>query len=186
MLAATQLPIELHGQEILLDAYACQGDCESEQLLVLVHRDSSQGGDTIPLVCVRSGCVTGDIFHSLRCNCYRQLQSSLGEICAAPLGALVYLPYYEGRGVGLYKKLQAYALQDHRVDTVDANIEIGTLGDARDYSLTAKALIELGMKKIRLLSNSPTKEKALADFGISIDKRVPFVLKPQFTQYALP
>lgn len=65
MLAATQLPIELHGQEILLDAYACQGDCESEQLLVLVHRDSSRADDTIPLVCVRSGCVTGDIFHSL-------------------------------------------------------------------------------------------------------------------------
>jgi len=178
VLAATTLPIDVQGQEIFFDTYACQGDSENEQLLVLVHRDSSHPDDAVPLVRVHSGCVTGDIFHSLRCDCYEQLQSALIEISAAPLGALVYLPYHEGRGIGLFKKLQAYALQDRSADTVDANIEIGTPLDARDYSLTAGVLIALGMKKIRLLSNNPAKQKALADLGIYIVSRLPLAATP--------
>ena len=178
----TVLPIEFGGREFVLEAHAYEGDTPEEQVLVLVHRrkDASDKGaneETLPLVRVHSGCVTGDIFHSLRCDCYGQLQAALKAITVAPLGAIVYVPYHEGRGIGLFKKIKAYALQDHGLDTVEANIEVGAPVDSRDYDLSARALTALGMTNIRLLSNNPAKEQALKALGIRVAERVPIVVK---------
>lgn len=174
----TVLPIAFQGQELTLEAHAYQGATAEEQVLVLIHRDANIKDDQIPLVRVHSGCVTGDIFHSLRCDCYQQLQTALKMISTTPLGAIVYVPYHEGRGIGLFKKMQAYALQDEGHDTVDANLAVGVPVDNRDYELSARALIDLGMNTIKLLSNNPAKEQALKDRGIAVAERVPIVIPP--------
>lgn len=174
----TVLPIAFDGRELSLEAHAYQGDTAEEQVLVLIHRTQSAAPDARPLVRVHSGCVTGDIFHSLRCDCFEQLQTALKMITEVPYGVIVYVPYHEGRGIGLFKKIKAYALQDQGLDTVEANISVGAPVDSRDYSLAAKALADLGMREIRLLSNNPAKEKALSAAGISISERVPIVIPP--------
>lgn len=174
----TVLPIEHEGREVPLEAIAYKGSDESEQLLVLVNRQENVDERATPIVRVHSGCVTGDIFHSLRCDCYSQLQMALTAICQAQLGVIIYLPYHEGRGIGLFRKLEAYALQDKGVDTVDANVKIGMPIDARDYSLAASVLIDLGMPEIRLLSNNPAKKQALVANGISVAERIPLVSEP--------
>jgi GTP cyclohydrolase II len=174
----TILPIAFEGREVTLEAHAFQGDSVEEQVLVLVHRGAGATKDTLPVVRVHSGCVTGDIFHSLRCDCYQQLQAALRVVTDSPLGAIVYVPYHEGRGIGLFKKIQAYALQDQGLDTVEANISVGAPIDSRDYELSARALIDLGMAEIKLLSNNPAKEKALNALGIRVAERVPIIVKP--------
>lgn len=176
----TILPIEFQGREITLEAHAYQGETPEEQAIVLIHRAgaTATAKDAVPVVRIHSGCVTGDIFHSLRCDCYQQLQSALAIITAAPLGVIVYVPYHEGRGIGLFKKIQAYALQDQGLDTVEANIEVGEPIDGRDYDLAARILKELGMPVIKLLSNNPAKEQALKALGIRVAERVPIVVKP--------
>jgi GTP cyclohydrolase II/3,4-dihydroxy 2-butanone 4-phosphate synthase/GTP cyclohydrolase II len=176
----TVLPIEFQGRELMLEAHAYQGDTEEEQIVVLVHRGAGagKGAARIPVVRVHSGCVTGDIFHSLRCDCYQQLQAALKIITEVPYGAIVYMPYHEGRGIGLFKKIQAYALQDQGLDTVEANIEVGAPIDSRDYALTARVLRDLGMSEIKLLSNNPAKEQALKAQGIRIAERLPIVVPP--------
>lgn len=172
----TILPIEFDGRELVLEAHAYQGESPEEQALVLVHRAEGVGADELPLVRVHSGCVTGDIFHSLRCDCYQQLQSALNSITDAPLGVIVYVPYHEGRGIGLFKKIQAYALQDQGLDTVEANIEVGAPIDSRDYDLSARILADLGMTEIKLLSNNPAKEQALKALGVRVAERVSIVV----------
>lgn len=174
----TVLPIEFEGRELMLEAHAFQGATPEEQVLVLVHRAAGVSADAVPLVRVHSGCVTGDIFHSLRCDCYQQLQAALKAVTETPLGAIIYVPYHEGRGIGLFKKIQAYALQDQGLDTVEANIEVGAPIDSRDYELSARVLHDLGMTDIRLLSNNPAKEQALKALGIRVTERVPIVVKP--------
>lgn len=174
----TKLPIECDGQELMLEAHAFQGDAPEEQALVLIHRGEGAAKDEIPVVRVHSGCVTGDIFHSLRCDCYQQLQSALKTITKAPLGVIVYVPYHEGRGIGLFKKIQAYALQDQGLDTVEANIEVGAPIDARDYELAARILLELGMPVIKLLSNNPAKEQSLKALGVTVAERIGIVVTP--------
>jgi GTP cyclohydrolase II len=174
----TILPIELKGVELMLEAHAYQGETPEEQALVLVHRGESATKDIVPVVRIHSGCVTGDIFHSLRCDCYQQLQSALGTISSVPLGAIIYVPYHEGRGIGLFKKIQAYALQDQGLDTVEANIEVGAPIDGRDYELAARILKDLGMPVIKLLSNNPAKEQALKAHGIRVAERLGIVVKP--------
>ena len=174
----TVLPIEFQGRELVLEAHAYQGDGSEEQALVLVHRGKQAGHSAVPVVRIHSGCVTGDIFHSLRCDCYQQLQAALKAISKAPLGVIVYVPYHEGRGIGLFKKIQAYALQDQGLDTIEANIEVGAPIDSRDYALTARILSELNMTEIKLLSNNPAKEQALKALGIRVVERLPIVIKP--------
>ncbi|MFN0218289.1 MAG: GTP cyclohydrolase II [Hyphomicrobium sp.] len=174
----TILPIDFQGRELVLEAHAYQGDDPEEQVIALVHRTPSAGPGVTPIVRVHSGCVTGDIFHSLRCDCRQQLQAAMRIITSAPLGAIVYVPYHEGRGIGLFKKIQTYALQDEGLDTIEANIEVGEPVDSRDYNLVARALADLGMTEIKLLSNNPAKELALKALGVRIAERVPLVVAP--------
>lgn len=174
----TVLPIAFEGRELTLEAHAYQGDTAEEQVLVLIHRSANAAKDEVPVVRIHSGCVTGDIFHSLRCDCYQQLQSALKVITTSPYGAIVYVPYHEGRGIGLFKKIQAYALQDQGLDTIEANISVGAPVDSRDYDLSARALVDLGMGEIKLLSNNPAKEQALKAKGIRIAERISIVVPP--------
>jgi len=175
--AHTVLPVEFQGREVLFDAHAYEDDSASYQAMALVHR-SGEASDALPLVRVHSGCVTGDIFHSLRCDCYPQLQKALDRILAAPVGVIVYLPHHEGRGIGLVAKIKAYAEQDRGLDTVDANLSIGAPVDARDYELAAKILADLKMPAIRLLTNNPLKVEALQRLGITVAEQVQHATSP--------
>ena len=174
----TSLPIELKGRELMLEAHAYQGEAQEEQAIVLIHRAEGVAKDAVPVVRIHSGCVTGDIFHSLRCDCYQQLQSALDTITTVPLGVIIYVPYHEGRGIGLFKKIQAYALQDQGLDTVEANIGVGAPIDSRDYELSARILKDLDMPVIKLLSNNPAKEQALKALGVRVEERLSIVVKP--------
>ena len=177
--AQTVLPIEFLNREVKVEARAYQGADPTCQAMVLVHRDKDAGnGHTIPVVRVHSGCVTGDIFHSLRCDCYPQLQAALDRILTSPVGVLVYLPYQEGRGIGLVNKIRAYALQDQGYDTVDANVAIGAPIEARDYDLAAHILFDLGYPEIRLLTNNPAKVEALQAEGVDVIEQLPLIVKP--------
>jgi GTP cyclohydrolase II len=177
--AQTILPIEFRNREVKVEARAYQGADPTCQAMVLVHRDKDAGnGHTVPVVRVHSGCVTGDIFHSLRCDCYPQLQASLDRILTSPVGVLVYLPYQEGRGIGLVNKIRAYALQDQGYDTVDANVAIGAPIEARDYDLAAHILFDLGYPEIRLLTNNPAKVEALQAEGVDVIEQLPLIVKP--------
>lgn len=176
--AETLLPIAFQGRELLLEAHAYQGESVGHEVIVLVHRSEHATPDSLPVVRVHSGCLTGDIFHSLRCDCYEQLQAALIAITATPFGAIVYVPYHEGRGIGLFKKIQAYAQQDRGLDTIEANIKIGAPVDSRDYTLAARALHDLGMTNINLLSNNPAKELALRALDINVVRRLPLVIPP--------
>lgn len=173
----TVMPIEFQGRELHLEARAYQGVDPTSQAMVLVHRDNPAPNE-IPVVRVHSGCVTGDIFHSLRCDCFPQLKASLRHITRTPNGVLIYVPHHEGRGIGLVKKIQAYALQDQGMDTVDANVAVGAPIDARDYELSADILFDLGFPEIRLMTNNPTKVDALSQYGIRIKERLPVVSIP--------
>jgi GTP cyclohydrolase II len=175
--AQTLLPIEFEGQELQLEARAYQGTDPHNQAFVLINR-TSQAGNELPYVRVHSGCVTGDIFHSLKCDCYPQLQASLKKIVNSPLGILIYLPYHEGRGIGLVAKIRAYALQEQGYDTVDANLAVGAPIEAREYDLAAHILFDLGFPEIRLLSNNPAKSDALRAEGIKVVEQVPVICKP--------
>jgi GTP cyclohydrolase II len=175
--AQTILPIEFRGQELQLEARAYQGADPNFQALVLVHREKLVGNE-VPLVRVHSGCVTGDIFHSLRCDCYPQLQAAMDRIVTSPVGVLIYLPFQEGRGIGLVNKIRAYALQDQGYDTVDANVAIGAPIEARDYDLAAHILFDLGYPEIKLLTNNPAKVEALREEGVDVTEQLPLIVKP--------
>lgn len=176
--AQTVLPIEFHGREVKLEARAYQGTDPSYQAFVLINRKPEVAAAEPPVVRVHSGCVTGDIFHSLRCDCYQQLQAALEVIVDTPNGLLIYLPYHEGRGIGLVNKIRAYALQDQGLDTVDANVQIGAPIDARSYDLAAAILFDLDIKEIRLLTNNPAKVEALCHEGITVTEQIPVVMEP--------
>ncbi|MGI9184335.1 MAG: GTP cyclohydrolase II, partial [Solirubrobacteraceae bacterium] len=124
------------------------------------------------LVRVHSECLTGDVFHSLRCDCGEQLESALAMIEQEGRGVLLYLSQ-EGRGIGLLNKLRAYKLQEEGLDTVDANLRLGLPADLRDYGIGAQILVDLGLTSIRILTNNPKKISGLAGYGLSVADQVP-------------
>jgi GTP cyclohydrolase II len=129
------------------------------------------------LVRVHSQCLTGDVFHSLRCDCRQQLELALGQIAQEGAGILIY-EQQEGRGIGLMAKLRAYELQDSGLDTVEANERLGFKADHRDFALPAAILQALGVSSVRLLSNNPDKVAALERAGVRVAERVPCEVKP--------
>ncbi len=146
-----------------------------EEAVVLKMGELS--GDTPPLVRIHSQCLTGDVFHSLRCDCRSQLEMSLDRIAEEGRGLLIY-EHQEGRGIGLLNKLRAYQLQDQGADTVEANRKLGFQPDHRNYRLPARILAYFGVSAVRLLSNNPDKIRALEAAGIRVVERVPCQAEP--------
>ena len=137
-----------------------------------------------PVVRIHSQCLTGDVFHSLRCDCRQQLELALATIAEAGAGILVY-ENQEGRGIGLMAKLQAYELQDQGLDTIEANVELGYKADCREYELPAQVLLSLGVRAVRLITNNPQKVQALESFGIQVVERISAEVEaqPTFERY---
>ena len=129
------------------------------------------------LVRVHSECMTGDVFGSMRCDCGDQLHTAMEMINEAGKGVIVYM-HQEGRGIGLVNKVKAYELQEHGRDTVEANIELGFKEDLRDYGIGAQILVDLGVRKIRMLTNNPKKVVGLEGYGMTIVERIPIEIKP--------
>ena len=123
-----------------------------------------------PLIRIHSECLTGDAFGSMKCDCGPQLKLSMQKIQEEGVGAVLYLRQ-EGRDIGLHSKIQAYALQDEGYDTLDANLALGLPADARNYKIAAEMLKEVGIDKVRMMTNNPLKIKGLEDNGISVSKR---------------
>lgn len=156
-----------------------------EEAAVLVMGDpaAETAGSPAPLVRIHSQCLTGDAFHSLRCDCRGQLEIALRRIGEEGRGVIVY-ELQEGRGIGLMNKLRAYELQDHGADTVEANEQLGFESDLRSYLLPGAILRYLGIRSVRLLSNNPGKVKAVEDAGVVVADRVPCVAAPVATSQA--
>jgi len=152
---------------------------EVETALAIVMGDLTQDA---PLLRVHSQCFTGEALGSLRCDCCEQLSMALQAIAGEGRGLVIY-EYQEGRGIGLMAKMQAYELQDSGVDTVEANHALGLKADYRNFSLPAAILQDLGVSRVRLLTNNPRKARALSDAGIEVTARVPCEVVP--TQYSL-
>jgi 3,4-dihydroxy 2-butanone 4-phosphate synthase/GTP cyclohydrolase II len=160
--------------------YGYRSGLTGESHVALVKGDLEPGRSSCPepvLVRVHSECMTGDVFGSLRCDCGEQLHRALEMIAAEPRGAVLYMRQ-EGRGIGLEKKLEAYALQDCGRDTVQANEDLGLPSDLRDYGIGAQILLDLGVRKLRLLTNNPRKLIGLAGYGLEMIERVPLVVEP--------
>ena len=136
-----------------------------------------------PLVRIHSECLTGDVFHSLRCDCRAQLEIALAAIAGEGRGLLIY-EHQEGRGIGLLNKLRAYELQDEGADTVEANHRLGFDSDLRDYSLPAAILRYFGLSAIRLMSNNPQKVEAVEKGGVRVTERVPVLAEVLQTRQA--
>ena len=144
-------------------------DRRKEEAIALVMGDIQTEP---PLVRIHSQCLTGDVFHSMRCDCRQQLEMALTQISELGRGILIYEDQ-EGRGIGLMAKLQAYELQDHGLDTVEANLKLGYEADCRSYLLPVEILKALGVRRLRLLSNNPEKVEAVQAAGIEVVERVP-------------
>ena len=144
---------------------------------VALVKGEPSGHDNV-LVRVHSECFTGDVLGSFRCDCGLQLAEAMRRISEEGEGVVVYIRGHEGRGIGLRHKLEAYALQDGGLDTVEANVELGFSPDARDYGVGAQILVDLGISTMRLLTNNPTKRAGLEGYGLQIVERVPLQSDP--------
>jgi len=148
---------------------------EMEEVVALKMGDLEHGGP--PLVRIHSQCLTGDVFHSLRCDCRAQLELAMETIAREGRGLLVY-ENQEGRGIGLLNKLRAYELQDHGADTVEANEKLGFEADLRGYEAPAAVVSYFGLRTVRLMSNNPEKVQALEKAGVRVAERVPSIIEP--------
>ena len=149
-----------------------RNDVDDHEHVALVYGDLSANADEGTLVRMHSKCLTGDVFHSQRCDCGWQLETAMRMIASAGKGAIVYLDQ-EGRGIGLLNKLKAYELQDAGKDTVEANEQLGFKPDLRNYGIGAQILLDLGLKSIRVLTNNPRKLVGLEGYGLSVVGKVP-------------
>jgi 3,4-dihydroxy 2-butanone 4-phosphate synthase/GTP cyclohydrolase II len=155
-----------------------ENDVDEMKHVALVKGDISPN-DAV-LVRVHSECMTGDVFGSMRCDCGDQLHTAMEIINEAGKGVIVYM-HQEGRGIGLVNKVKAYELQEHGRDTVEANIELGFKEDLRDYGIGAQILVDLGVKKIRMLTNNPKKVVGIEGYGMTVVERIPIEIKPNET-----
>lgn len=162
------LPTE-HG-EFRIRAF--RDPMDGKEHCILYVGDLSKG---TPLVRIHSECLTGDAFGSLRCDCGPQLHASMKAVQDAGHGGIVYMRQ-EGRGIGLFAKMQAYALQDTGLDTLDANLALGLPGDARRYDYAAEMLYAMGVNRVELVTNNPDKRQQLLDHGIEVVNRVPIIV----------
>ncbi|MCU0227948.1 MAG: GTP cyclohydrolase II [Bryobacterales bacterium] len=159
---------QIHGITAMVDG-------QPEELVAVRMGDLTSGAP--PLVRIHSQCLTGDVFHSLRCDCRAQLEMALRAVAEEGRGLVIY-EQKEGRGIGLVNKIRAYELQDHGADTVEANELLGFKADLRDYSVHAHVLRLFGLEAVRLLSNNPDKIAALENAGIRVVERVPIIVDP--------
>lgn len=170
--ATTRMPT-VHG-EFTAHAYRIAGGGQEHVALAMGAIDD--GRDV--LVRVHSECLTGEAFGSLRCDCRPQLELALQHVARERRGVVVYLRGHEGRGIGLVQKLRAYALQDRGCDTAQANLALGLPADARDYGAAAAILRDLGVARLKLMTNNPGKRDALRRHGFTVAGRVPLVVAP--------
>lgn len=157
--------------------HAFQSNDDGEEHVAFALGDVAAADEV--LVRVHSECLTGDVFGSWRCDCGAQLHAAMDAIAASGAGVLVYLRGHEGRGIGIGRKVRAYALQDEGRDTVDANLELGLPVDDRTYGIGAAILAGLGVKRVALMTNNPAKHDGLASYGLEIARRVPLEAPPR-------